>query len=632
MRRWLFAFLVITSWTLSASPMEAGTFRVASDAAQVRLILELRAQQFLNRATFGATNAEISALADSMATLGIKAACEKWIDDQFAIAPTLHVNTMKSFMATDGITTYNDATKNLLRYRYHAFWHNAITSPDQLKQRLAWALIQICVVGEGGDNFNFVEFPTQAPDKPYWFAMSSYYDTLLSNCDKRYFDVLKGATYHPAMGVWLSSIRNAKGNGTTTFPDENYAREIMQLFTIGLNELNLDGTFKLDAQGEVIPTYDNEIIGEFAKVFTGFNYANGTTTSFGGYTNYVDPMAMVQSQHHTGQKTLFPDPSTGQPRVLPANQPGNTDIQQALENLYSHANVAPFISRLLIQRFVRSNPSKGYIQRVSTAFNGSGPSTKGDMKAVMKAILTDDEAWTSIRITRLRSPLRIVVSSSGTEFGRLIEPVVQYASFVRRYGAPPTTAPAGSATATYVTPGKYYFGATPGTWNQAPFRSPSVFNFYLPHHQPAGWLATTPGSSNIPNGDLVAPEFQIVTAVVANAWQNRSRSDVVNSYIDQGLFSTTTNGTTVSTNVRIPFDFAFERSIAMDAATLVEHLDKVLCNGVMSDDVRSRLTNALTTQTAIRTNTQANQDADILARVRGALITTLNLPPYLIRY
>jgi len=623
MRHCLVAFLFIVAFLGSASPGGCGTFIVSSDADQIRLILELRAQQFLNRATFGATDAEITALADQMAARGIEAACSKWIDDQFALPPTLHLPTMKAWMAADGITAYNDTTKNLLRYRYHAWWHNAISAPDQLKQRLAWALIQINVVGESGDNFNFVEFPTipavppstsnpsgtpaiPLPDKAYWFGMSSYYDMLLNRCDDRYRDVLQDVTYHPVMGVWLSSIRNPKANPTAgTFPDENFAREIMQLFAIGLNELNTNGTFKLDAEEHVIPTYDNDDIREFARAFTGFNYASGNGTNlFNGYINYVDPMIMTNSAHDSGPKNLLNGGS------IPGNVNGNIDVTGALDNLYAHPNVAPFISKLLIQRLVRSNPTKGYLDRVSKVFNNNGSGVKGDMRAVVKAILTDNEAWTSIRMTRLRNPTRLVVTGSGTEFGRMVEPVVQYASFFRRYGVAPAT-----------TNNKFYLSANPGAGNQAPFRSPSVFNFYLPHHQPSGGLATALVSRNIPNGDLAAPEFQILTSVSSNTWYNRSRSDIINEFIDQFLFT--------NTNARFSFDFTKEKNVAASQAGLVEYLDRVLCNGTMSDDFRTRLSDAIATKVTLSSPPSASQLRD---RVRGAMITVMNSPFYLIRY
>jgi len=620
MQRGMIAVLAVLFFLALTPTGRCGTFVLKSEAEQTRLMLELRAQQFLNRATFGATDAEITTLADSMATLGVKEACLQWIDTQMAITPTLHVPTIRSFLATDLITNNADTTQNLTRYRYYAWWHNAIAAPDQLKQRLAWALLQICVIGEGGNDFSFVEPTVGSPD-PFWFGVSSYYDVLLSRCDDRYLDVLTDITFHPIMGVWLSSVRNPKATATTS-PDENYAREIMQLFMIGLNELNIDGTYKLDANNQVIPTYGNEDIEELARVMTGFNYAGASTTNINsGNRNYNNTMLMVPTSHDNGAKQLLDyqkldgSQETG---TLAASTDGVQDIKNGVKLIYGHPNVAPFISRLLIQRLVRSNPSKAYISRVATVFNGSGDSTKGDMKAVVKAILTDDEAWESIQMTPLQSPWRLDVTSGGTEQARLVEPVVQYASFVRRFGKTNST-----------TGNRFFLPATPGTWNQAPFRSPSVFNFYSPLHQPAGGLATAIPSNNIPNGDLAAPEFQIITAVVANAWQNRSRTDVVaESYAH-------TSGTAANTSYRIDFDFSKEKFSAGNVSLLIERLDKVLCNGVMTDDFRNRLNRSITRYVPQTTanpssgNPTVSRDRD---RVRGAMITVMNSPFYLIRY
>jgi hypothetical protein len=317
---------------------------------------------------------------------------------------------------------------------------------------------------------------------------------------------------------------------------------------------------------------------------------------------------MTNSAHDSGSKKLLNS------QTIPGNTNGNIDVTAALDNIYAHPNVAPFISRLLIQRLVRSNPSKGYIARVSKIFNDNGSGVKGDMKAVVKAILVDSEAWASIRMTRLRNPTRLVVTGAGTEYSRMIEPVVQYASFFRRYGVPPTD-----------TSGRYYLGATPGTWNQSPYRSPSVFNFYLPTHQPSGGMASAVGSRNIPNEDLFAPEFQVLTAVVANAWHNRSRSDIINEFIDQYLYTT---GTT-NTNTRLTFDFSKEKAAAASQTGLVEYLDKVLCNGTMTDDFRTRLSDAVAAKVTLSSPPTTNQLRD---RMRGAMITVMNSPHYLIRY
>jgi uncharacterized protein (DUF1800 family) len=618
-----FLALVGISFSLSAS---AGDFPVASASEQTRLMLELRAEQFLNRATFGATDSTIASLANDMQSKGITNACTEWIDRQFALAPSLHVPTALRFMQADNLTVTSQVG-SVSRYRHHAWWHQAITAPDQLKQRLAWALSQICVVSETAINdSNFVPQTLSAGQPAFWLGLSSYYDMLLKESNGSYRDVLLGVTYHPQMGLMLSSLQNPKANPSTgTVADENYAREIMQLFSIGLYELNIDGSYKLNSANQPIPTYDNDTVQEMARAFTGLAYASSNGTSItSGYRDYVNPMRMINVAHDMGSKRLLNG------RTIPAYTDGNAGVRAAVDNIYAHPNVAPFISRLLIQRFVMSNPSKSYIARVARVFDNNGRGVKGDFRAVMKAILTDQEAWASIQMTRLTNPLRLRVTTSGTEYCKLVEPVVQYASFMRRYGVPRTTAP---------TRGRFLLTAAPGNWGQAPFRSSSVFNFYLSDHRPSGssnrnvaGLSNTQGSTNIPergpgNRDLFAPEFQLFHAVVANAWHNRLRSDIVGKSISMFLYSDTSTNPSVNYSSTIDFNFALEESLAHDAAGLVRYLDRVLCNGAMTEDFKSSLVNALTAE--IPEGTTANNRRD---RVRGALITVMNSPYYLVRF
>lgn len=624
----------------------AGDFPVSSTAAQTRLMLELRAQQFLNRATFGATNATVTALANDMQTKGINKACTDWIDAQFALSPTLHIPTINSMMIADGFTR-TDSSGNtvadtsaqvggITRYRSHAWWHNSITAPDQLKQRLAWALIQICVVSAPGindSNFNpiLTEMSTSPYQQPaYWLGLSSYYDTLLTRLNTNYRDVLQGVTTHPQMGLMLSSLGNQKANATTgTVPDENYAREIMQLFSIGLYELNLDGSHKRDANNQSIATYENDTIQEFARAFTGMGFASNTsnTSATGGFRDYVNTMRVVSASHDTGSKLLLNG------KTVPGNADATAGIRAAVDNCFAHPNVAPFISNLLIQRFVMSNPSKGYISRVARVFNNNGAGVKGDLKAVLKAILTDNDAWASIQMTRRTSPLRLSVSTAGTEYCKLVEPVIQYASFMRRYGTPASTAP---------TSGRFMLPQSPATWGQSPFQAPSVFNFYLPNHQPSAstnptvaGLTTTAGSTNIPergppgpaSRDLFAPEFQIVDAVVANSWHNRTRTDITNN--PRRYTVTLTNPSNVGQTATINLNMSAEETLAgtTDPASLIRHLDNVLCNGTMTEAFKTSLSNAILAE--VPTGASATNKTD---RVNGAMITVMNSPFYLIRF
>jgi uncharacterized protein (DUF1800 family) len=643
----VFFLLSLALFAVPQGSSKAGDFPVTTTAAQTRLMLELRAQQFLNRATFGATDATINALANDMQAKGINRACTDWIDAQFALAPTLHIPTINSMMIADGFTR-TDANGNtvadtsaqvggITRYRSHAWWHNSIAAPDQLKQRLAWALLQICVVSAPGindSNFNPViaDLGTSPYQQPaYWLGLSSYYDMLLTRLNTNYRDVLQGVTTHPQMGLMLSSLGNQRENTVTgTVPDENYAREIMQLFTIGLYELNLDGSHKLNA-GQSIETYENDTIQEFARAFTGMGFASNTslTSVTGGFRDYVNTMRIVSAAHDTGSKRLL----NGQ--TIPGNADAAAGIRAAVDNCFAHPNVAPFISNLLIQRFVMSNPSKGYIARVARVFNNNGAGVKGDMRAVMKAILTDSDAWASIQMSRQNAPLRLSVTTAGTEYCRLVEPVVQYASFMRRYGVPATTAP---------TNGRFMLPLAPGTWGQAPFQAPSVFNFYLPNHQPSAstnasvaGLPTTPGSTNIPergppgaaSRDLFSPEFQIVDAVVANAWHNRTRADLTSNSSNPRRYTTTlTNPAGVNQTAIINFPMPTEVGLAAsnDPAALIRHLDRVLCNGTMTESFKTNLRTAI--QAEVNGTTSANQ----IDRLNGAMMTVMNSPFYLIRF
>ncbi|MEM1226902.1 MAG: DUF1800 family protein [Planctomycetota bacterium] len=563
-----------------AQTVLAGTFEVATRQEMTDLMVRLRAMQFLQRATFGPTDAEVNALADQMKQVGVIRACSNWIDNQFSLPPTLHEDRAMQMLTADGWGPIESGV-NLARYRDHAFWDVVCRAPDQLRQRIAWALIQIVVTSRDGSNFNNVNFSDQTNQlRPFWLGPTNYYDMLVENADDTYREILSDVTRHPVMGVYLSHVRNQKANlSANTFPDENYAREIMQLFSIGLYRLAPDGEYLLQ-DGERIPTYDNETIKEMARVFTGLTYAGHNPNGY-GRPDLHRPMPMYANWHDFGEKTLIDG------ETLPArnDNDGLQDIEDALDILYEHYNVAPFISRLLIQRLVRSNPSRGYLGRVSRVFNNNGQGVKGDMKAVVKAILLDREAWDSIRTRRLRRPTRIRVTGSGSERVRLVEPVVKYAGWLRRF----------------VDDEKYNNGemrvsALNGEWVQAPYRSPSVFNFYLPNYQPAGPLTTYTASRRIPNREIFAPEFQVYTSVVQNKMANRYRSEVYNKESRHVPINNTKTGR-VEVYLSLNFD-KYEAIVADTAnpdrhADLVAALDLDLCGGTMSDRARQSLVDAI---------------------------------------
>ena len=552
----------------------------------------VRAAQFLSRATFGPTMAEIDALVADMQALGDTRAMEKWIDDQFALPASLHA-PLSEQMAIDDGHAVNAPSVGISRYRDYAWFHNAIAAPDQLRQRMAWALSQIFVVNRDGQAFN---------NENHWLGLAIYYDIMVRNAFGNYRDVLGEVTASPIMGVFLSHLKNPKPNGEL-LPDENYAREIMQLFSIGLYRLLETGEFERDGDGNTIETYTNEDIKQFARVFTGFTY------NFTDYTNnnkFNSPrdlqreMQMYEAQHDTDPKTLLDG------TVLGPNRPGMDDVNDTLDHLFNHQNTGPFMARLLIQRLVKSNPSKAYIRRVSRAFAGGNGTPRGDFKAVLKAILLDREVLNVTRFGRSRGGLRVV--TRGTEHSRLREPIIRYTQVVRAFrGNPIYPYVEGSdppAESRFMIP--VFNNLRDGT-NQTPYRAPSVFNFYLPDYQPPTDILQYEASRRIPNGAIFAPEFQVATAVSMNKFANLIRGMVLSQRLNFGLRGVTS---------RIELNFSDEIALAgSDPRALVQHLDLLLCNASMSDQAVNLLTAAITEETTNSTT-----------RAEGAILAVLTSP------
>ena len=399
----------------------------------------------LDIGTFGARYSDVESVAES----GVDA----WLDEQFTMPISLHEPIVRRYGAQYGFNN-QDSPIPIAQFRRFAFFENALTAPDQLRQVTAYALTQLFVVSQTGVLGN----------NP--LGLSNYYDTLLTHSFGNYRDLLRAVTLHPAMGFYLSHVNNAKTDeDANTFPDENYAREVMQLFTIGLYELNSDGTRKLDAEGQPIPTYDNTDIREFSRIFTGLAYAGdaGQEPQFGRNRPVLHlPMVMFDNYHEPGEKYLLNG------FTVPDGQTGIQDIDDAVDNLFNHPNVAPFVSKQLIQRLVTSNPSSDYVSRISAVFADNGDGVRGDMKALIRAILTDVEV---AEASRVREPFR---------------------RFLAANRALNTTPSEGSDIG--VT-GFFVQNAT----GQMVLTAPSVFNFYSPFYRPQGGQG------------LIAPEMQITT-------------------------------------------------------------------------------------------------------------------------
>ncbi len=512
----------------------------------------VQASRFLEQATIGADRA----LIDQVAKMGFDA----WIEEQFTLDPTSHLTLIeeaydryselcslygKPYVDDDPICNQLEG-KWSFRYNF-AWFQAAMTAEDLLRQRVALALSEILVIS--GETFS---------DREYAFVLADYYDVLVNNAFGNYEDLLMEVSLHPAMGAFLSHFNNPRTNVAENIrPDENYAREIMQLFTIGLFELNQDGTEKLDENNEPIPTYDNNDIKELAKVFTGLG-DGGEEGRFGKYIgiNNVDffvPMAMYEPFHEPGPKTLLKD------FVIPDRQAGMRDIEMAVNYLFKHDNTGPFITRRLIQRLVKSNPTPAYIERVAAVFADNGQGVRGDLGAVVKAILLDEEA---------RNCEWIDAPSAG----KLREPILRYTHIMKALEA-------GNNTDRYWSLPYYYNGEV----RQLPMFAPSVFNFFLPDYQPNG---------PITNAGLVAPEFQIHNTNTAIGYFN-----VVNSWtfwdyvLDRGFeYNATNRDLPDNEQVRLKLYPWFQ---IPNNQIILDELDLLLCGGRLSDPVRAVVLEAM---------------------------------------
>ena len=479
------------------------------------------ASKSLNQATFGASYEDIYAAAEM--------GREAWLDAEFAKPVGLHrpvVETLLQMQANGDLPVVADPVDQLIVFRRYAWWNRTLTADDVMRQRAAFALSEIMVVSDNVD---------QLIIDPY--AMSTYYDALLTHAFGNFRDLLEAVALHPAMGAYLSHVNNARANPiANTFPDENFAREVMQLFSIGLFELNPDGSWILE-NGQPIPTYDNDDIREMAKIFTGLSYG-GDGAFFGNpVPDYRQPMEMFEAAHEPGDKVLLGGV------VVPSGQTGMQDVDAALDLLFNHPNVGPFIGKQLIQRLVTSNPSPAYVARVTAAFDGDATGVRGDMQAVLRAILTDAEALAAPDV--LRS-------------GRLREPLVRYVHMLRALNIQSNDGLV------------YSDGFLPQfLLRQHALSAPSVFNFFLPSHTPPGALA---------DENLVAPEFQITDA-----------SSIVGV---SNMVDLTVNGGGPIFSPGAPFDDAdldlmeYTELAALGSGPLLDRLDLVFTQGEM--DVATR--------------------------------------------
>ena len=538
-----------------------------------------QASRFLQQAQFAATDADIA----SVRNLGYA----RWLEAQMATAYTTGWDwlNIQGYGDVQSASNYYDSTAQA----DYMVWNQLMTAPDPLRKRVALALSEFFVVSLTGVS---ATWPSH--------IIASYWDTLCKHALGNYRDLLEAITLNVGMGYYLNTKGNLKESGSGSSarqPDENYAREVMQLFTVGLDMLNPDGTPQLDGSSHRIDTYGPGDVSNLARVFTGYDLdqsqnAPTTIAQTGGGTRVVPstdfarlPLKQVGNNHSTLAATLLGNAGVTGPAgvTIAANTPAAAALKTALDTLFNHPNTAPFFCKQMIQRLVTSNPSPAYVQRVAAKFINNGANVRGDLAQVFSAILLDDEA---------RDPAGL----TAPEFGKLREPVVRLVQWVRTFGVTSTS-------------GAWKIGdlSDPGSrLGQSPLRSPSVFNFFRPGYVPAN-TALTAGK--------VAPEFQLVNESSVGGYLN-----YMMGVIGNGVGNTASD---------IKATYASEVALATsptaaNPSALVQRLNLLLCAGQLSPATVSAITAAVGSMTSATADNKRN-------RVCAAVLLTMAGAQYLIQ-
>jgi len=561
---------VLPMVTETLGPVDGGTTSttpILPDTGKpVTPLSAVDASRFLTQATFGPTDSTVGLLRN----IGVDA----WLFQQ-VWHPVMASHRAYVDARLVALRAVNPQAQLNATHVYETFWREAATAPDQLRQRVKLALSEIFVVSMADPAIDVR-------------GAASYFDMLGENAFGNFRTLLEQMALHPMMGVYLTHLANQKEDlNTGRKPDENFAREVMQLMSIGVYLLNEDGGVRMDGAGQGIPSYSPNDISELAKVFTGFSWYHPTPTNntfFGGSRNvnsYVLPMIPYPFYHSTSQKSFLGT-------VIPAGAANPAgDLRIALDAIFNHANVGPFIGKQLIQRLVTSNPSPSYVARVAAVFANDGQGVRGDMKAVITAILTDGEAR------------QFSWAASHPSYGKLREPVVRLANWMRAFGAASVS-------------GNWLVGSTSGgtLLGQSALTAPSVFNFFRPGYSPPNTRMGTAG--------LVAPEFQGVDEVSVAGYVNTMQTAI---------------GTGIGTGSDVRAGYFAEIQLARDPAALAERMNALLCCGHMSSVLRTKLIEAVTSVTipAPTPTNQAAVDTALLNRSKLAVLMAMASPDYLIQ-
>jgi uncharacterized protein (DUF1800 family) len=506
-----------------ASPQSSNEVVVQIGSAPVAVEAKRRdAARLLLQASFGPRSvADVDEVASRSAS--------SWLDAQIAAPWNTHAGYLASLRAQN--------IKIEEQHIFEAIWQNMMFADARLRARVALALSEIMVVSNIA--------PDQDSD-----ALAGWMDMLYANAFGNYRTLLRDATLQPAMGYYLNMLGNDKEDLVSgRMPSENYAREVLQLFSIGLVELNADGTAKRDASGKTIATYDQNVVQGFAKVFTGWSFGGSDTTFSDGFNppkkNWTVEMQAWPSHHSAATKLLL------QGTVLPAGQTPQRDLDDALDNISNHPNVGPFISKRLIQFLVTSNPSAGYVSRVVAVWNNNGAGARGDLKSVVKSILLDGEA---------RDPATAPVHSS--TYGKLREPMVRFVHFANAMGAKSN---AGRNSI-------WWLDSPDDALGQTPLLAASVFNFFSPLYSRAGSIA---------KAGLASPEFQNATDT-----QVVGSTNFFAKLVREG-------GIGFEENNRVDFDMTSWLADSANTSRLVDRINLVLFAGGISANTQTILEKAI---------------------------------------
>lgn len=532
----------------SATLAWAGTPAIFDDGFESPppAITDTDAARFLDQATFGGRVSDIA----QVRALGYDA----WLEQQFS-AP---ISLQKPYL--DWVRAQNQGVYQPARLEAWFIHAAQLANPsapshqhsDQLRQRIAFALSEVMVVSDINASLTY---------QPW--ALADYHDTLARNAFGNYRQLLEEVTLHPAMGRYLSMLGNRKPDATLNIrPDENYAREVLQLFSIGLVQLNPDGSVvdgdPVTPGVQPVPTYDQHVVRGFAHVFTGWNFSHCTAQTYDScepsgvphHSGWVTPMQPVAAFHdNTNAKQLLTYPGVSLPGgMLAPGGNAQAEMTAALDNIFHHPNVGPFVARHLIQRLVTSNPTPDYIQRVAAVFDDNGFGVRGDLRAVVRAILLDEQA----RHGHLATP--------GT-YGKLREPITRLVRLWR-------VAPGAS------TNGRVFQWSHPrDEFGQVPLGAPSVFNFFRPDFAQPG---------EIRDAGLVSPEFQIHTDTQLVSAPN---------YLEWRIFQfwQGSNYSIAQAAEETLMDYSALRALSTDPAALIDHLNLTMMSGQMSDYMRDLL-------------------------------------------